>query len=123
MTFLISRLNFVVGSLFAFFVPKALSQDAPKLKYLVLDFTADWCPPCRAMKVNVWSNKSVKQELENFDFHEIDIDEDKKYARMYKVGPIPCVVMVSYDGNKYREIKRFVGARTVGFILNWLKNK
>lgn len=121
---LINRCRFLLIALFAFLNPfKLFAQDAPKLKYIVLDFYADWCGPCVSMKQRVWNNDSVKKELENFDFYEIDIDTDKKYPKIYGVQSIPCVVMVSYDGSKYKEVKRFVGARTIGFVLNWLKAK
>ena len=85
-------------SLEAAVLAAALSAGGPTVLY---DFSADWCAPCRAMAPTVEALAA-----RGYPVQKVDIDEHPELARKFRVGPIPCFVMV-VDG---REVERVVGA-------------
>jgi thiol-disulfide isomerase/thioredoxin len=66
----------------------------------LLDFTASWCGPCRAMAPTV-----QRLHQDGYSVRPIDVDQNPDLARRFGVGPIPCFVMVR-DG---REVGRIEG--------------
>lgn len=67
---------------------------------VLLDFSADWCGPCRKMR-------PVVQQLAaaGYPVREVDIDADPALARNLRVDSVPCFVLM-VDG---REHGRIVG--------------
>ncbi|MCI1735300.1 MAG: thioredoxin [Bacilli bacterium] len=75
-------------------------------KYLVVDFFATWCGPCRMLA-------PITEELsEDFkdkaDFYKIDVDENAESAAEFNVESIPLLVIIK-DG---KEVARHVGFET-----------
>jgi len=67
---------------------------------VLYDFSAEWCGPCRAM-----APKVDALAARGYPVRKVDIDQHPDLARRFRVGPIPCFVMV-VDG---REVDRQVG--------------
>ena len=67
---------------------------------VLLDFSADWCVPCREME-------PVLQQLEaaGFPVRRVNVDQSPELARQFAIGPIPCFVLVQNG----REVRRSVG--------------
>lgn len=67
---------------------------------VLLEFTADWCEPCRTMQ-------PVVQRLaaSGYPIRQIDVDRDPRAAEQFQVTGVPCFVML-VDG---REVDRVVG--------------
>lgn len=86
-------------------------------KWLVVDFTAEWCAPCKNMDATTWRDPAVAQW---FGAHavaiQIDVDQDKTGERL-QVKAMPTVVV--FDGEK--ELDRSVGARSAPKLLEWLE--
>ncbi len=89
----------------------AASLSSPSLKAAVdsgqpvlVDFYADWCPPCRAMK-------PVVHELAD-DLHgklqvvQVNVDQNPALSQQYHTSSIPCFVVLK--GGK--EVARQVGS-------------
>ena len=70
---------------------------------MLLDFHADWCGPCRQMRPAVAN--LIKS---GYPVKSINTDTSPALAARYKVGPIPCFIVVDENG---RELDRVEGSR------------
>lgn len=90
---------------------KALVKAKAENKSVLVEFTgSDWCPPCIAMRKNVFSKKefvtaaSKKFILVELDFPKGDNELKKKnqpFAEQYKIEGFPTVVLLGPDGKEF----------------------
>ena len=60
-------------------------------KPVVVDFYADWCAPCRAMKPVL---EDLKAQLgEQVSIFKIDVDKNEAIAQRYKIKSIPTLII------------------------------
>lgn len=98
-------------------------------KEIVIQFSADWCGPCRNLKGLMKSNEMTQYVKENgIKYYILDIEKKDKTTKMWidysKPTTIPLVVKYSWDEKfkKWNELKRFVGSKNISFMKEWLKN-
>jgi thioredoxin 1 len=70
----------------ATFQAEVLESDLPVL----VDFTADWCPPCRVMKPVL---EELASELEDVRFVELDVDANLETVARYGVLSMPTFML------------------------------
>ena len=90
---------------------KALAKAKAEKKNVLVEFTgSDWCPPCIAMRKNVFSKKefvdaaSKKFILVELDFPKGDEEVKKKnepLAEKYKIEGFPTVILLSPNGKEF----------------------
>jgi thioredoxin 1 len=89
------------------FTEKVLQSD----KLVLVDFWAEWCPPCRAMAPAL---HDVAKELDaTFDVVKVDIEdtaENRELAQDYDVRSIPNMPL--FQGGK--EVDRIIGLVSKG---------
>lgn len=61
---------------------------------MLLDFSADWCQPCRQMEPVVHQLQAA-----GYPVRKINIDQDRALANKFRVSSIPCFVMLA-DGKE-----------------------
>jgi thioredoxin 1 len=77
-----------------------LQSDVP----VVLDFWAEWCPPCRALAPTF--EELAKQYEGRVRFVKLNVDENQQVPQRFGIKGIPTLVF--FDGG--REVERIVGA-------------
>lgn len=73
-------------------------------KTIVADFTADWCPPCRAIAPEL---DALEAKYTDVEFVKVDADTNPELTSELKILGIPTVVKFSPDGE---EVARSTGA-------------
>ena len=95
----------------------AVKQQAQKEnKAILMDFTGStWCPPCKALKKNVFDKKDFAEFAEKkLVLMELDFPHDtskapapiRKLGEQFKVDGFPTIVVLDKDG---KELGRMVG--------------
>ncbi len=74
----------------------------------ILDFTAQWCPPCKAL-APILERAAAHHHVR---LAAIDTDEQPELAERFGVRAMPTVVLWR-DG---KEVGRFVGLRSAAFV-------
>lgn len=90
---------------------KAFKQAKAEKKSVLVEFTgSDWCPPCIAMRKNVFSKKefvseaSKKYVLVELDFPNGDKavkEKNQPYAEKYKIEGFPTVILFNQEGKEF----------------------
>ncbi len=78
-----------------------LSSVLGASEFVLLDFTADWCGPCRMMESTV-----ARLDAEGIPVRKINIDHQPELVSQYQVTAVPCFVLL-VNGH---EVNREVGA-------------
>lgn len=74
----------------------------PQTEPIVVDFWAEWCPPCR--EFSPIFHKVAKQYKGVVRFISINVDSCPGIAKEYGVGSIPTVLIVSKEGTINRNV-------------------
>ena len=68
----------------------------------VLDFSAQWCGPCKMLSPVLESVAETMQD--HASFYSIDVDENPALAMEYRVASIPCIVILKNGKESARDI-------------------
>ena len=77
---------------------KALVQAESEGKYLVVDFFATWCGPCKVMEQTTLADNRVRRKLDDFVPVKIDVDQHTDLASRYGIRSIPTTAVLEADG-------------------------
>lgn len=94
--------------------PAALAANKP----ILLEFWADWCPPCKVMDAEVYSNAAVVRAMGKVLPVRIDVDKQQPLVRKYEVASMPTLLFADSYGN---ELFRFAGVVTVDTMTQLLQ--
>ncbi len=100
-------------------VQKATALGRP----ILVEFTADWCPPCQYMKYQVLTLPGIRQVMEDrFVALRADITSPTSagvpLAQRYEIGPTPTYLVLDTQGNV---LARQVGGLPEQELLAWLE--
>lgn len=70
-------------------------------KPVLIDFYADWCAPCRAMKPVLDDLKAKMGE--SVDIYKIDVDKNQELAQQYAVRSIPTLILFKNSDPVWRK--------------------
>ncbi|MBK8091171.1 MAG: thioredoxin family protein [Verrucomicrobiaceae bacterium] len=89
----------------------AINAAKKEGKPVILVFSAAWCPPCQAMKKDVYPSAAVKAYHDKFVWAYLDVDDgsNRRAAEKAGVSGIPHIQFLDAQGN---EIGKQVGGNS-----------
>ena len=91
-------------------------QLQTKNKLVLVDFWASWCAPCRMMAPVL--NDVAKELNGNTRVGKVNVEHEQLLAQKHKVRNIPTLILFRNG----KEIDRFVGVKSKGFLLQQIQN-
>ena len=87
-------------------------------KLFIVDATAVWCGPCRAMDKQTWPDPAVTSWFaEHAIAVQLDVDKSRTVAAGLKIQAMPTIIVFKNG----REIGRTMGYKTPDQLLSWLE--
>lgn len=86
-------------------------------RFILVDFWATWCGPCKKMDADSWSDAEVKQIMQDFVLLKVDIDINKELAMKYSVNSIPNMFVLDANGKKLTTFSGYQSASELKKIL------
>lgn len=81
----------------------ALAEARRTDRPVLVDFAADWCPPCITMNHEVWPDAEVAALVaRGYVALKVDIDAQPDVAERYQVAGIPSVLVIDHEGRVLR---------------------
>jgi len=102
--------------------PESVDAALASGKPVVLDFSAEWCAPCKELDHKTFSDPRVAEELQRFRVLKIDVDktENRQLIQRFEIVGPPTVVLFDADG-KARDDLSFSGFKGPDAFLELLK--
>lgn len=87
----------------------ALTRAKSERKPIVLDFSAEWCAPCKRMERTTFADAKVKELLQRCVLVKIDTDQQEELAQRLGVVGLPDIRFATPDGPGGKIIRAFRG--------------
>jgi thioredoxin 1 len=81
---------------------------------VLVDFWADWCPPCRVLTPVL--ERLVEEYAGRFVLAKVEADENMKLAGRYKLRGFPTAILFVQG----EPVDQFSGARSADFVREFL---
>jgi len=91
---------------------ESLARAKRERKLIVLDFTAEWCAPCKRMEKTTFADAKVKELLDRCVLVRIDTDQQPDLAKRLGVVGLPDIRFVSPDGKMIHQLRGFQSAES-----------
>ncbi|QEH37177.1 Thioredoxin [Aquisphaera giovannonii] len=96
----------------------ATASAAPSSGPVLLDFHAEWCPPCRQMRPVV-----AQLVDKGYPIRSVDIDKHPELAEKYGVSAVPTFVVIDRAGNELGRSKGSQPASQLAQLYNQARAK
>ncbi len=87
-------------------------------KPVLIDFSAEWCQPCRMMPPIL---KQVKQQLgDRIRILKVDVDKNPAIARKYMIQNVPTLMVFKNGEVKFRQTGVIQAQQIIGIVQQFL---
>ena len=86
-------------------IRSALTRPDPRERFLLVDFHASWCAPCKVIERIIFSNPETMARLEAFAPVKVDTDRFPEAAKHFGVKALPTLLVLDRQGTVlYRHV-------------------
>jgi thioredoxin 1 len=79
--------------------------------FIVLDFWAEWCPPCKFM-MPIFEGLAKDQDLSDIRFLKINADEQAELVQAFEVTALPTFVIIKSLGfGQFEKVESLIGGQ------------
>jgi uncharacterized protein len=106
------------GVPWASFSLETFARAKAERKFVLLDGTAEWCRPCRAMEATTYRDPAVRRLIdEHFIAVKVDIDANPDVEKLYADWGWPATVLFSPDAAELGKYQGYMGPEELIAIL------
>ena len=81
---------------------RSFSRALKSEKFVLVNFTAKWCGPCKLLATVL---ESLSLEFKEIEFYKLDIDESQPIASKFGIKGVPTLML--FKNGQF--IERFIG--------------
>jgi thiol:disulfide interchange protein DsbD len=100
---------------FAAYSPGLLSAASARHEPAIVDFSADWCVPCREMERTTFTDPSVLHEARRFAVFRADLTHSDgatdALIKQFSIEGVPTVVLINRQGRITQTLVGYTGPR------------
>lgn len=101
-------------------VERASAAAVRSNRPMLLEFWADWCPPCKVMDEEVYTETIVIRAMDRLVPVKINVDQQDTVARKYDLAGMPTLVFTDSYGNELFRFTGLINATTMVQLLQEL---
>ncbi|HTS19148.1 MAG TPA: cytochrome c biogenesis protein CcdA [Verrucomicrobiae bacterium] len=99
------------GLAFAPYSADKVQQATAEHRPVFIDFSAEWCGPCRKMERTTFRDKRVLDESKDFTLLKADLTHEgspdvEKLRKDFGIWGVPTLVFIGPDGREHTELRR-----------------
>lgn len=99
------------GIVFKPYSPADVQQAAAAHRPVMIDFSAEWCGPCRKMERTTFRDKRVVEEAKQFVILKADLTHEgtpevKKMRQDFGIWGVPTLAFLGPDGREHTELRK-----------------
>ena len=86
---------------------EAITKAQQENKLILADMSAIWCPTCRKLDSEVFSDQNVKDAIdEKYIFTRIEYEsqEGESFMKRYNVSGFPTILIIDQNGEKLKKL-------------------